>query len=552
MPVTPTTVVTGDATITADSGVFRQSGSASQTLIVLGDGNSLSAATNDSNADTLEVYGNFNVLRAGSGADILNAYGEANTLIGGAGSGQMLYAAGNNALMVGGTGRNQSLTADGNDAVLIAQGSGSTLLANGNNALLVAGLNGSHSLTVNGNDAELIGGAGANTLTAFGNNNVLVVAGCDVYKIAGSAYSCGPTTIRTAAQYRQKADWVVDRQLDQVPEIEMPGEPSGCYSYYSSGCGSYSVSYLMQWSANYQNYDFDRCSRNAPQQSLYLEGNDGILIGGGDGANTITAMGNNNLLVAGDRGTQTLTLDGNDGTVIGGGDHGVLTVNGNGATMQAGDYGLQELTLNGNDGTMIGGGKHDILTANGNGNFLIAGVSGVHFLTVNGNDNRLVGGGGTNLLTANGNNDVIEAGWGTNYLVNTGFEGTYQVELGDGRTTIMNGMEGNGEANTLEFMAGIDSDELWFRRSGDDLRIDVMGTRQTVTVDDWFAAAHHELAAIRTADGGVLDNHEVDQLVQAMASFSAGHPGYDVGASHHVQAPNDAGLQGVLAAVWQA
>lgn len=551
MPVTPTTVVTGDAVITADNSAFRQSGPGPQTLIVLGDGNALTAS-NDTAVDTLEVYGDLNVLRGGGGADILNAYGEANTLIGGAGNGQLLYAAGNNSLLVGGTGRNQSLTADGNDAVLIAQGSGSTLLANGNNALLVAGLNGTHSLTVNGNDAELIGGAGANILTAFGNNNLLVVAGCDVYKIAGSAYSCGPTPIRTAAQYRQRADIVIDRQLADVPEIEMPEEPSGCGSHYSSGCGSYSVSYLMQWSARYQDYDFDRCSRTAPQQSLYLEGNDGILIGGGGGSNTITAMGNNNLLVAGDKGTQTLTLDGNDGTMIGGGSHGVLTVNGNGATMQAGDYGLQELTLNGNDGTMIGGGQHDILVGNGNGNFLVAGASGVHFLTVNGNDNRLVGGGGTNLLTANGNYDVIEAGWGTNYLLNTGFEGTYQVELGDGRTTIMNGMEGNETANTLEFMAGIDSDELWFRRQGDDLRIDVMGTRQSVTVDDWFAAAHRELAAIRTADGGVLDNGEVDLLVQAMASFTAGHAGYDGGASNHHQAPDDAGLQGVLAAVWQA
>jgi Ca2+-binding RTX toxin-like protein len=535
MPVTPITVVTGDATITADGQSFRQSGPGPQTLEVNGDSNTLTASTSSA-ADTLIANGTLNVLRAGNGADMLSAYGDANTLVGGSGANQQLYAAGNESLLVGGRGANQSLTVDGNDSVLIALGTSSTLLANGNNELLVAGQYGTHSLTVFGNDSQLIGGAGANTLTAYGNNNVLVVAGCSVYTIAGS-YGCGPTTIRTAAQYRLKADYVVDRVLDEVPEIELPDEPSGCY-YSGSSCGSYSVSYLMQWSSSYQNYDFNRCLQG-PDQALYLEGNDGILVGGGKGSNTIAAMGNNNLLVAGDYGTQTLTLDGNDGTVIGGGSHGLLTVNGNRATMQAGSSGLQELTLNGNDGTMIGGGKHDILTANGNRNTLYAGENGVHFLTVNGNDCTLIGGGGTNLMTSNGEGNLLEAGWGVNYLVDTGTSGTYRFERGDGKTTIMNGMEGNSAANTLEF-ADIRANDLWLRRQGNDLRVDVRGSSQSVTLDDWFAAAHHELAVIRTADGGVLENGEVGALVQAMAGSS---PFYNM---------SNSTMQNALAAAWDA
>jgi len=534
---TPTIVVTGDAIITADGQAFRQAGPGPQTLEVNGDSNTLTASTG-TGADTLIANGSFNLLRGGNGADILNAFGDANTLVGGAGANQQLYAAGNESLLVGGTGRNQSLTVDGNDAVLIALGSSSTQLVNGNNGLLVAGLYGTHSLTAFGNDSQLIGGAGANTLTAYGNNNVLVVAGCDVYKIAGTS-GCGPTTLRTAAQYRLKADYVLDRAVDGIPEIALPDEPSGCYSYGGSSCGSYSVSYLMQWSASYQSYDFNRCSRG-PDQSLYLEGNGGTLIGGGQGSNTITAMGNNNLLVAGDYGTQTLTLDGNDGTVIGGGSHGILTVNGNRATVQAGHSGLQELTVNGNDGTLIGDGKHDILTANGNRNMLYAGESGVHFLTVNGNDCTLIGGGGINLMTANGDGNRLEAGWGVNYLVDTGTSGIYHVERGDGRTTIMNGSEGMGAANELEFATGIRASDLWLRQQGDDLRIDIRGTSQTVTLDDWFAAAHHELAVIRTADGGVLENGEVGALVQAMAGSS---PFYNM---------SNATMQNALAAAWDA
>ena len=530
-------IITGDAVITADGQSYLQSGPGPQTLEVNGTGNTLTAST-DTAADTLIVNGDLNTLRAGNGADILNAFGNANTLVGGAGNGQLLYAAGNESLLVGGTGRDQNLTVDGNDSVLIAQGSSSTLLANGNNELLVAGKYGTHSLTVFGNDSQLIGGAGANTLTAYGNNNVLVVAGCDVYAILGSTWGCGPTTLKSAAVYRARADYVVDRAVDDIPEIELPDEPSGCYSYSGTSCGSYSVSYLMQWSSSYQNYDFNRCV-SGPDQALYLEGNDGVLVGGGKGSNTIAAMGNNNLLVAGDYGTQTLTLDGNDGTVIGGGSHGVLTVNGNRATLQAGHSGLQQLSLNGNDGTMIGGGKHDILEANGNNNTLYAGENGVHFLTVNGNDTRLIGGGGTNLMTANGDGNLLEAGWGVNYLVDTGTSGTYRFARGDGRTTILNGSEGMGAANTLEF-ADIRANDLWLRQQGNDLRIDVRGSSQSVTLDDWFAAAHHELAAIRTSDGGVLENGEVGALVTAMAGSN---PFYNM---------SNPTVQNALAAAWDA
>ena len=530
-------IVNGDAVITADGQSYRQSGPGPQTLEVNGTGNTLTASTG-SGADTLIANGDLNFLRAGNGADILNAFGNANTLVGGAGNGQQLYAAGNESLLVGGTGRDQSLTVDGNDSVLIAQGSSSTLLANGNNELLVAGKYGTHSLTVFGNDSQLIGGAGANTLTAYGNGNTLVVAGCSVYSILGSN-GCGPTTLKTAAQYRARADYVVDRMVDGIPEIELPDEPSGCWSHSSgSSCGSYSVSYLMQWSSSYQNYDFNRCV-SGPDQTLYLEGNDGVLVGGGNGSNTITAMGNNNLLVAGDYGTQTLTLDGNDGTLIGGGSHGVLTVNGNRATMQAGESGLQQLTLNGNDGTMIGGGKHDILEANGNRNTLYAGETGVHFLTVNGNDAKLIGGGGINLMTANGDGNLLEAGWGTNYLVDTGTAGIYRFERGDGKTTILNGMEGNTAANTLEF-ADVRSSDLWLRRQGNDLRIDVRGSSQNVVLDDWFAAAHHELAVIKTSDGGVLQNNEVGALVSAMAGSN---PFYNM---------SNPTMQNALAAAWDA
>jgi hypothetical protein len=48
----------------------------------------------------------------------------------------------------------------------------------------------------------------------------------------------------------------------------------------------------------------------------------------------------------------------------------------------------------------------------------------------------------------------------------------------------------------------------------------------------------------------VLDHSAVAQLVQAMATYSAGNPGFDP--TSVAQAPNDAGLQTTIAASWHA
>ena len=86
-----------------------------------------------------------------------------------------------------------------------------------------------------------------------------------------------------------------------------------------------------------------------------------------------------------------------------------------------------------------------------------------------------------------------------------------------------------GTHNELDFTGGIADDQLWFPQSGNDLRIDLMGTQTDVIVKDWFASSSNQLQEI-TAGGLKLDS-QVSQLVQAMASYSAAHSGFDPAAS---------------------
>jgi hypothetical protein len=165
-------------------------------------------------------------------------------------------------------------------------------------------------------------------------------------------------------------------------------------------------------------------------------------------------------------------------------------------------------------------------------------------------------------MSVDGFNQTMIAGTGTNVMTDTWEQGTYQVGRGAGQTTINNGSVDNTgpdgitpvPANELDFGAGISDNQLWLAQSGNDLQIDVMGTQQGVTVADWFGNTpgnFSQLQTIGTADGNSLDNSQVSQLVQAMATFSAANTGFDPTASGNSQAPNDPGVQSAIAAAWQ-
>ncbi len=144
----------------------------------------------------------------------------------------------------------------------------------------------------------------------------------------------------------------------------------------------------------------------------------------------------------------------------------------------------------------------------------------------------LFGGSGNDVLTGGGGND------------------TYQFGHGGGQDRIVNGTAASTAASgELDFGAGINANQLWFKRNGNDLSISVMGSHDQVTVAGWFGGAGAQLAEIKSADGMKIDAG-VSQLVQAMATYSSAHAGFDPTTA--TQAPNDAGLQNAIAATWHS
>lgn len=131
----------------------------------------------------------------------------------------------------------------------------------------------------------------------------------------------------------------------------------------------------------------------------------------------------------------------------------------------------------------------------------------------------LFGLAGNERLEGGAGNDVLVGGLGNDTLVGGAGADKYVFGLGHGADTIIEtGIA--GEQDELVFGKGIDANELWFRKVGNDLVINVLGTDDQVTVQSWFSApTTHTIEKIRSGDGQVLSYAKVDSLIAAMAGF---------------------------------
>ena len=128
-------------------------------------------------------------------------------------------------------------------------------------------------------------------------------------------------------------------------------------------------------------------------------------------------------------------------------------------------------------------------------------------------------------------------------------DNVYRVSSDTGQATI-DLPEVAASKNELDFAGTITSSNLWFQQSGDDLEIDLLGTNTNVSIKDWFSNSSNPLQEI-TASGLKLDS-QISQLVQAMATYSQGHAGFDPTSSSNTTAPADTSLQNSIASAWHA
>ena len=102
-----------------------------------------------------------------------------------------------------------------------------------------------------------------------------------------------------------------------------------------------------------------------------------------------------------------------------------------------------------------------------------------------------------------------------------------------------------GNTDAAEFMAGITTDQLWFRHVGNNLEVSIIGTTDKLTVQNWYLGSAYHVEQFRTADNHVLLDTQVEALVQAMAAFTPPAAGQS-----NLPASYQPTLAPVLAANW--
>src|SRR5690606_9281308 len=90
---------------------------------------------------------------------------------------------------------------------------------------------------------------------------------------------------------------------------------------------------------------------------------------------------------------------------------------------------------------------------------------------------------------------------------------------GAGQDTINNYDTAASSVDTLQFTQGVSVEELWFRKSGSNLEVSVIGTGDKATISNWYSNSNYHLDQFKTADGKTLLEGQVQSLVDAMASF---------------------------------
>lgn len=119
-------------------------------------------------------------------------------------------------------------------------------------------------------------------------------------------------------------------------------------------------------------------------------------------------------------------------------------------------------------------------------------------------------GNGADILDGGSGNDSLNGGDGNDtYIFGTGYGQDVVNEIGDTDKALL----GHNELNAM------------FERDNNDLRVSIAGSTDTFTVKYWYSNDSYKIERFESADGDYITHTQIDQLIQAMASFSTSNNG---------------------------
>jgi hypothetical protein len=124
---------------------------------------------------------------------------------------------------------------------------------------------------------------------------------------------------------------------------------------------------------------------------------------------------------------------------------------------------------------------------------------------------------------------------------------TYLFGRNAGQDTVLDYGSAAGNTDVAKFMSGITSDQLWFKQTGNNLDVSIIGTTDKLTVQNWYSGSQYHIEQFKTVDDNkTLLDSQVQNLVNAMAAFSPPAAGQTTLPSNYATTLNP-----VIAANWQ-
>ncbi len=116
-----------------------------------------------------------------------------------------------------------------------------------------------------------------------------------------------------------------------------------------------------------------------------------------------------------------------------------------------------------------------------------------------------------NTLTGNRAANTLTGGAGND---------TYVFNPGWGQDTIVENDSTAGNTDTALFGGPVRPLDLVLSRAVNNLAVALHGSTNKATVQSWYSGTAYQTEVIQTGDGSRLLSNQVDQLIQAMASYT--------------------------------
>ncbi|WP_080340710.1 beta strand repeat-containing protein [Burkholderia ubonensis] len=142
----------------------------------------------------------------------------------------------------------------------------------------------------------------------------------------------------------------------------------------------------------------------------------------------------------------------------------------------------------------------------------------------------IYGSTGSDVLNGTTGNDRFDGKGGADTENGNGGFDTYVLSPGYGSLTVNNGISSSNAAAGDLAVTGVNPSNLWLQQVGNDLQVTVMGSTTEATVTNWFSNTYNQLSEVTVSGGAAgsmtLDT-QINQLIQAMATFESNNPGFD-------------------------